>query len=396
MYKKPFLRLVVTLAWLIGALLGLDASKALALDPSQVLVVVNDSSPESLSLAGYYRKARNIPKKNFVHISCTSKDAIPRWAFEKDIVAPLKKALSSRKHLSKIRCLLLTYGVPLRIFPGKNKVKGKKKKKLDKRLQARFTTIASVDSELMTLMNYGSYPLRGWIPNPLYPGRRGAVLPYIDPEKILMVSRIDGPDLATSKRIIDDAIYAEKHGLRGKVCLDSRYKPKKRKQRNAYHIFDDWIRNCGKALVSRGMTVVLDERPELFSKGQCEDCALYCGWYSLRHYVDSCTWARGAIAYHVASGECVSLHKPSLQWCRMLLEKGACVTLGPVSEPYLEAFPPPNLFFTLLVDNGMSVAQAYLYSIPVLSWKMVLIGDPLYSPFRKRPLRIYRKKSFLK
>jgi hypothetical protein len=64
-----------------------------------------------------------------------------------------------------------------------------------------------------------------------------------------------------------------------------------------------------------------------------------------------------------------------------MIEKGACATLGPVGEPYVQAFPMPELFFGFLTEGVLSLAECYMVSLPFLSWKMVLIGDPLYRPF---------------
>jgi len=38
--------------------------------------------------------------------------------------------------------------------------------------------------------------------------------------------------------------------------------------------------------------------------------ALYVGWYRLRHYEDAFAFNLGAIGYHIASGEAVSIHNP--------------------------------------------------------------------------------------
>jgi hypothetical protein len=64
-----------------------------------------------------------------------------------------------------------------------------------------------------------------------------------------------------------------------------------------------------------------------------------------------------------------------------MLEKGAAAVIGPVDEPYVEAFPVPEFFFALLVDGYLSLAECYTASTPWLSWRMVLVGDPLYRPF---------------
>jgi uncharacterized protein (TIGR03790 family) len=66
----------------------------------------------------------------------------------------------------------------------------------------------------------------------------------------------------------------------------------------------------------------------------------------------------------------------------MMLEKGAGATIGPVSEPYLQAFLIPDAFFGLLIDGRLTLAECYALSNPFWSWQMVLIGDPLYRPFK--------------
>jgi hypothetical protein len=53
-----------------------------------------------------------------------------------------------------------------------------------------------------------------------------------------------------------------------------------------------------------------------------------------------------------------------------------------VAEPYVNAFPLPELFFGLLVEGNLTLAECYIVSLPYLSWRMVLIGDPLYRPFK--------------
>src|SRR5947209_14622292 len=94
------------------------------------------------------------------------------------------------------------------------------------------------------------------------------------------------------------------------------------------------------------LPVTLDDKPALFPPKSCPDCALYCGWYSLANYVDAFTFAPGAVAYHIASSEAVSLRNPrSKLWCVNLLQRGVVATLGPVTEPYTLGFPKPAEFF---------------------------------------------------
>jgi uncharacterized protein (TIGR03790 family) len=127
---------------------------------------------------------------------------------------------------------------------------------------------------------------------------------------------------------------------------------------------------------------VREERTKaLFQPGDCPRAALYCGWYSLAKYVDAFDFVPGAVGFHIASSEAVSLRQPdSGQWCPNLLKKGITATLGPVAEPYLAAFPQPDAFFSELFV-GRCLVEAFYRTKRFNSWQMVLIGDPLYTPF---------------
>ena len=112
----------------------------------------------------------------------------------------------------------------------------------------------------------------------------------------------------------------------------------------------------------------------------------YCGWYSVRNYVPGLTFNPGAIGYHIGSYELVSLRSAEEKgWVRGMLNDGISSTLGPVDEPYLLAFPDPMDFFPVLMTGKYSLAEAYWLTLPVVSWKMSVIGDPLYEPFKAKP-----------
>ncbi len=66
------------------------------------------------------------------------------------------------------------------------------------------------------------------------------------------------------------------------------------------------------------------------------------------------------------------------------MRRGAAVTIGPVREPYVTAFPHGNVFVEGLLQ-GLTVADSYWISLPHVSWAMVLLGDPLYRPFGVKP-----------
>ena len=74
----------------------------------------------------------------------------------------------------------------------------------------------------------------------------------------------------------------------------------------------------------------------------------------MRKYVDVFTFVPGAVAFHVASYEAMSLRRPKeAGWCRGLLLRGAAATLGPVDEPYLHAYPLARAFFGLTLEQAV-------------------------------------------
>jgi uncharacterized protein (TIGR03790 family) len=103
----------------------------------------------------------------------------------------------------------------------------------------------------------------------------------------------------------------------------------------------------------------------------------------LTKYIDAFDFVDGAVGFHIASYEAASLRDPnSSQWCPAMLKDGITATLGAVAEPYLHAFPPPKDFFEQLY-NGSCLVEAYYRTNPFNSWQLLLVGDPLYKPFRK-------------
>ncbi|MCK4292083.1 MAG: hypothetical protein KAY65_02720 [Planctomycetes bacterium] len=65
-----------------------------------------------------------------------------------------------------------------------------------------------------------------------------------------------------------------------------------------------------------------------------------------------------------------------------MLTDGIPATLGAVGEPYLYAFPKPRAFFSEPY-KGVCLVEAFYHTKPFNSWQLILIGDPLYRPFKK-------------
>ena len=49
------------------------------------------------------------------------------------------------------------------------------------------------------------------------------------------------------------------------------------------------------------------------------------------------------------------------------------------------SFPLPDEFFPLLLTRQTPLLEVYFRTLPYLSWMQILIGDPLYQPFKVHP-----------
>jgi uncharacterized protein (TIGR03790 family) len=239
---------------------------------------------------------------------------------------------------------------------------------------------AAVDSEL-ALLWWGDYPLDRWLPNPLHYGFRlpSRAAAWRTP-LTLMTSRIDGPSPADARRIIDGSFLAEQEGLRGQFYIDIGGP----KRAAAYDAVLEGL--AAFARLHGRMETVVDRSPQVFGPGACPMAALYVGWYSLQKYVDAFTWAPGAVGFHIASFEAAHLRdSASNEWCPQMIRRGVCATIGAVDEPYLPTLPQVEAMYPLLMTGRMTVAEAYWRTMPTVSWRVTLIADPLYTPFKVNP-----------
>lgn len=404
-------------------MLALFASPVRAVEPADVWLIVNKNAPESRRVADHYIAKRGVPKGNLVVLDLPKSEDISRADYDAKLAGPLRETL--KEHKDKVKVLLTTYGVPLRV--GQVAPNASEKKELDtvtpevvearkklaelekrkdadkKELDASRTLVnklnervyklshsesqACVDSELMLLW-WPKYEFVRWVPNPLNFQASEGYRKRSPPT--LMTCRLDGPTPAIAIRLVDDAIAAEARGLAGNVVVDARGIPFDPKGMGdigtGYGGYDESFREAAKLLESAGMKVILDQKEEVLPPGSAKGVAIYCGWYSHGKFVDCCEYVPGAIAWHLASSEAGTLRRLDTQiWCPNLLRKGVCVTLGPVSEPYTIGFPKPAEFFGFLATGEYTLVECYSRTALMCSWMTVLVGDPLYNPFKKNP-----------
>ncbi|MEM9160500.1 MAG: TIGR03790 family protein [Verrucomicrobiota bacterium] len=355
----------------------------------RTVVVANLASDESMALARYYAERRGIPGGNIIYVNTSIDESISWDDFIETIFNPLRIDLVSRGWIkgrlspgtddhgrigirstgTRIAYLVTTWGIPYKLNEDKERIKKDERFNTFEWKQT-HTARAAVDSELALLAMNGA-PVVSVVPNPYH--KRETISEASD--RHIKVSRIDGPSFEISKRIIDDALFAERNGLNGRAYID---------RGGPYPMGDAWLSKSIKLIKALGYPLSTNFDSGLAGlNDRFDDLAIYLGWYesgvkgALAH--SDFRFQRGAIAIHIHSFS-GNFRRANSNWSGPLLAKGAAVTIGNVAEPYLEQTQHLDLLMEAL-SQGWPVGDAMYYSLPSLSWAAMQVGDPLYRPF---------------
>jgi len=101
---------------IITLLILIICSTGFALEPDEILLIVNRQISDSKRIAEYYSEKRNIPDKNIIYLALGLKptQTISRDMYERSLALPIKKRLQ-RRAPGEIRCLVTTYGIPIKV-----------------------------------------------------------------------------------------------------------------------------------------------------------------------------------------------------------------------------------------------------------------------------------------
>ena len=357
--------------------------------PADVLVLANARDPESLALARHYLAVRGVPAGNLVALALPVEETISRAQFTAELWEPLtdwlradqwvdllpmegRDALGRRRHAPqghRIGALVVCRGVPLKVAPDESLLAAEATPKL----RAEFrTNQAAVDAEL-SLLAWPVAPLAGFTPNALF--NRDHPGPA-ELQRVVRVSRLDGPSAESARALLDSALAAERHGLAGRALVDLAQRGK---------VGDPWFATAARELAARDFEVLLDEASATFTPDSRADAtAVYFGWYTGTidgpFHLPGFRFAPGAIALHIFSYSAATLRDPENGWTAPLVARGVAATVGNVYEPYLELTHRPDLLLRRLLA-GATWAEAVFQSLPALGWQAVALGDPLYRPF---------------
>jgi uncharacterized protein (TIGR03790 family) len=359
-------------------------------DSAAVVILVNKDDPDSVAIGHYYAEARGIPDGNIIELAMPKQETISLRQFVDEINNPLLDKLMDegwvsgvkaaqkdgygRKRLSvaihNIRYLVTVRGVPLRFSNDPEQLDDNQPNVPDAFRHNR----ASVDSELALLTGPPNLSMTALVPNPYFGGK--TVSPT-DAQRILKVSRLDGPSKRDVIRLIDRTLEAEETGLMGRAYVDAG---------GPHAKGDEWMKATKDLLEASHFETSFEASKRAISfEDRFDAPAIYVGWYRGRAYGPwlEPTWSvpPGAIGYHLHSYSATTVRSRTSAWLGAFIAQGYCATWGTVYEPYLEYTHRPQIVLDHLLRGG-TFGDAITLSMPALSWQNVAIGDPLYRPFK--------------
>lgn len=373
MLERALLAVIVA----FSALAGCAQTGPLA---SHVLVVVNTDEKDSKAVAAHYMQVRGVPLQNRCNVKPagqSSDDVTARldWDdFVKTIEDPVRKCLD-RIGRWEIIYIVVSYKTPFALAHQPSEHGW------------------AIDQYLADIWDKtGPTGREG---NPYFGAPRAKLNlypPFIaladwrkrpDARPIYSVWRLDAPTAALASALVDKAVAAEQHGLKGLACIDRRYNNVREMEDSGMAVGDWELFRAAEFARKAGFNVLEDDHEAEFgtapAPSRCDNVALYSGWYAYNHYNDAFSWAEGAVGIHLDSAS-VANPRSGANWAANALLRGITVTGGAVAEPYLVGLPRPDVIFRCLFE-GANVGDAFLRGTAWLKWQITYIGDPLYRPF---------------
>jgi uncharacterized protein (TIGR03790 family) len=373
---------------LVPLLAFLLAPPAFAQSGANVLLVVNEASADSVSIADHYARARGVPAGQVLRLKLEAADEIERESFNTQIHWPVASWLLTHAAQDRILYIVLAKGIPLRI----------------KGTAGRTGTLASVDSELAVLyrrLTGQPVAVEGPIENPYFLGASplDQAKPFThDAYDIYLVTRLDGFTAKDATALVDRALKPSRDG---RVLLDQR-------TGTGAETGNAWLERAAARLRASGPAerVVLDTTDRVL-----RDERNVLGYYSWGSN-DAAIKARrlglafvpGALAATYVSTDGRTFTEPPASWtigrwldrssffagspqslAGDLVREGVTGVAAQVAEPYLDASVRADVLFPAYLA-GFNLAESFYLATPYLSWQTIVVGDPLCRPFERRAL----------
>jgi len=368
--RAHFLRLLAACTTLWHATVS-----APGIQPHEVLLLVNESSQDSLAVANHYRHQRGVPDRNILYLSLPAhvleaKAEFSEAEFTRRIWNPANDALQKRKLTDHVIVWAYSAGFPVRI-----------NSKPPVSLQGiTFTRNNLPDPGEISSGQYFSPLFTG----PSKPGgQKGKTLslarladtPFEERPIPSMMLAFTG----SRGNTLDDSIQRIRRG----VAADGTY-PKG----HFYFVQNDNVRSKARdwafedtreELAARGFQASIVQQMPKQAEGIL---GLMIGKPRVNGLRQN-TYLPGSMVEHLTS-HAANFHFRSQMKCTRWLEGGVSATCGTVTEPRAiwTKFPHPR--FYVHYTAGTHIVESFFQSV-FSPTQLLILGDPLLSPWRVRP-----------
>ena len=400
----------------------INGSSYFPLDPEaeRVLVIANRNSPVSLRVAQYYQQRRRIPIANFVALDLPDSSLTPALesiaysTYQTQVEQPLRNFLTRNGLTDRIRYIVLTRGIPLRVKDVPYQLKSGKTQtqhqSIDSTLAALDYRVSAIEFKDIEDQQLTGKEIFGLLtPNlywrQTYPFEHHLTGGYL-------VTRLDGYSEGEARALVDRAL-TPRPSLRGTVLIDPIGNYEHSNDPQLIDIYDPqsckpqviplscipqpkaMIESTGKdmnndlrlslSLIQKSFVTLQMALapPNTFTTGN--NLMAYASWGSNDESFRPENYRKlqfipGAIAETFVSSSARSFFPTSTGQSMignlMAHQGGVTGIRGYVEEPELQGIGSPTILFSHYF-GGANLANAYYQSIRYVGWRDVVLGDPL-------------------
>lgn len=402
-----------------------------AIDPSKVLLIVNSSVALSAQVADYYAQARNLGDHR-INLALGTGSTINQAGRYYDFIKPVGEYILAHD----IECVLLSAGCPWRLldyrvglFPGELLAADSGFGAAASWLLNENFWVASYSRHLsyhygdIGLMHYndGELVRNSHNGNPVvvtsepaapdgniyafakyvnaiwpsviksiqsFPVHKGRSIPYGRIGLPKYAAAVPAESFAETKRMIDDALAAEQAGPDSKIAAIGVHA-------RVNSINPPWQWYAWELLRRRGLSANYyvnawgSASSEWFGKQPDYD---YAALMAGNEAVEAWAWLGGAIMNEPTANPYAASLQPvpgawgfeatsnGTRFAADLIMRGGCAAIGSELEPFEQGLPDVASIASILA-RGYSLAEANWFTSPS-PWRVSVLGDPLYRPFR--------------
>jgi uncharacterized protein (TIGR03790 family) len=317
--------------------------------PENLLIVVNDESPESLDIAHYYRLKRDIPAVCFCHLRLKPVFELPRDEFDAKILTPVLAHIKKAGLEGHTRYIVFTKGLPYRVGWGS---------------PLRYTSVTTPAAA-------GGMDIGPFRAHPYFKSTR----PFRPSEKMPYLSIcLTGYTVNEVKRCIDQGVASDGTRPKGTIYMFDGVGPRARvAPRYGRDVAVEKLKEMGIAVEVRPGHSLKDE----------QDVFGY--WTGLaRVNTKNIHFLPGALADHLTSFGGILFNNKSQMSILDFIRAGASGSYGTVTEPTNVHTRHSKGWLFVRYAMGLSLIEAYWTSVQDVQIG-VFVGEPLATPFATKP-----------